>query len=73
MAIRVYPALHPVVNFRREETPCLAHALTKRVGGDSAISSHLLDGSVVNAEHAPDLAGVDEVFNCFLSRKGPKV
>ncbi len=43
------------------------------VGGYGAVASHLLYGSVVDAEHAPDLAGVDEVFNCLLGLSGPKV
>lgn len=73
MAIRVYPALHPVVNFRGKETPRLACALAKRVSGDNAVASHLLYGPMVDAEHAPDLAGIDEVFNCLMSLSGPKV
>jgi len=38
MAIRVYPALHPVVNFRGKETPRLAHALAEWGGGDNAVA-----------------------------------
>jgi hypothetical protein len=73
MAIRVYPAVHPVVNFRGKETPRLAYALSEWVGGDNAVASHLLYGSMVDAEHAPDLAGVDEVFNRLMSLSGFKV
>jgi len=73
MAIRVYPALHPVVNFRGKETPRLAYSLAEWVGRDNAIASHLLYGPMVDAEHAPDLAGIDEVFNCLMSLSGPKV
>lgn len=50
MAIRVYPALQPVVNFRWKETPRLACALAKRVSGDNAVASHLLYGPMVDAE-----------------------
>lgn len=73
MAIRVYPALHPVVNFRRKETPRLAYALAEWVGGDNAVTGHLLYGPMVDAEHAPDLAGVNEIFDPLMSLSGPKV
>lgn len=63
MAIRVYPRLHPVVNFGTKEAPRLALTFTKGISRDDPVPGHLLNCSVMNTEHPRDLGVIYEVLD----------
>jgi hypothetical protein len=63
MAIRVYPRLHPLVNFGPKKTPRLALAFTQRIGRDDTLPGHLLNCSVMNTEQQGYLGVIHEVLD----------
>jgi hypothetical protein len=63
MALRIYPRLHPLVNFGTKEAPSLAPAFTKGISGNDSVPGHLLNCSVMNAEHPRDLGVIYEVLD----------
>ena len=63
MAIRVYPRLHPLVNFGSEETPGFAFPFSQGIGRDDPVPGHLLNCPVMNTEHPRNLGVIHEVLD----------
>jgi hypothetical protein len=51
------------MNFGTKETPGFALTFTKGIGRDDPVPGHLLNCSVMNAEHPRDLDVVYEVLD----------